>query len=65
MQNLKETQDIVYQEVKSLLMEFSGYSSKKDFIDNLQKIQKFSDKVIALKVYNDVESWFPKEEIVE
>ena len=65
MQNLKETQDKVYQEVKSLLMEFSGYSSKKDFIDNLQKIQKFSDKVIALKVYNDVESWFPKEEIVE
>ena len=63
MQNLKETQDKVYQEVKSLLMEFSGYASEKDFIDNLEKIQKFSDHVAALKIYNEVETWLSQEEI--
>ena len=65
MQNLKETQDKVYQEVKSLLKEFSGYSSEKDFIDNLEKIKIFSDNVAALKIYNEVESWLPQQEIVE
>jgi hypothetical protein len=65
MQNLKETQDIVYQEVKSLLQEFSGYASEKDFIENYEKVKIFSEKVTALKIYNEVENWLPQEEILE
>ncbi len=49
MQILKETQDKVYQEVKALLQEFSGFSSQEDFINNLEKIKNFSEKVSELK----------------
>lgn len=65
MQNLKETQDKVYQEVKSLLQEFSGYSSEEDFIKNIVKIKIFSDKVSELKIYTEIEKWISEEKIVE
>ncbi len=65
MQNLKETQDKVYQEVKSLLQEFSGYSSEEDFIKNIDRIKFFSDKVSELKIYTEVEKWISEEKFVE
>lgn len=65
MQNLKETQDKVYQEVKSLLQEFSGYSSEEDFIKNIDKIKIFSDKASELKIYTEIEKWISEEKIVE
>lgn len=65
MQNLKETQDKVYQEVKSLLQEFSGYSSEEDFIKNIDKIKFFTEKVSELKIYNEVEKWISEEKVVE
>ena len=65
MQNLKETQDKVYQEVKSFLQEFSGYSSEEDFIKNIDKIKIFSDKVSELKIYTEIEKWISEEKIVE
>ena len=46
MQNLKETQDKVYQEVKSLLQEFSGYSSEEDFIKNIDRIKFLQKKFL-------------------
>lgn len=54
MQNLKETQDKVYQEVKSLLLEFSSYTSEEDFIEKLEKIKLFSEKVSELKIYHQI-----------
>ncbi len=65
MQNLKETQDKVYQEVKSLLQEFSGYSSEEDFIKNIDRIKFFTEKVSELKIYNEVEKWISEEKVVE
>lgn len=65
MQNLKETQDKVYQEVKSLLQEFSGYSSEEDFIKNIDRIKFFTEKVSELKIYNEVEKWISDEKVVE
>lgn len=65
MQNLKETQDKVYQEVKSLLQEFSGYSSEEDFIKNIDRIKFFSDKVSELKIYTEIEKWVSEEKVVE
>lgn len=61
MQNLQETQDQQFQEVKNLAKEFSGYSSKEDFIHNIKKIKDFSDKVSTLKVYDDVLAIFQKQ----
>ena len=55
MQNLKETQDKVYQEVKLLLQEFYGYSSEEDFIKNIDRIKFFTEKVSELEIYNEVE----------
>jgi heme oxygenase len=46
MQILKETQDKVYQEVKALLQEFSGFSSEEDFINNLEKLKTFLKKFL-------------------
>lgn len=69
MQILKETQDKVYQEVKALLQEFSGFSSQEDFINNLEKIRNFSEKVSELKIYNNVSDFLfeeqKEEELVE
>ena len=65
MQNLKETQDKVYQEVKLLLQEFSGYSSEEDFIKNVDKIKLFSEKVSELKIYGEVEKWLSEEKALE
>lgn len=69
MQILKETQDKVYQEVKALLQEFSGISSQEDFINNLEKIKNFSEKVSELKIYNNVSDFLfeeqKEEELVE
>ncbi len=65
MQNLKETQDKVYQEVKLLLQEFSGYPSEEDFIKNIDKIKFFSDKVSELKIYNEIEKWISDEKVDE
>lgn len=69
MQILKETQDKVYQEVKALLQEFSGFSSQEDFINNLEKIKNFSEKVSELKIYNNVSDFLfeeqKEEELVE
>ena len=65
MQILKETQDKVYQEVKSLLQEFSGYSSEEDFIKNIDRIKFFTEKVSELKIYNEVEKWISEEKVVE
>ncbi len=65
MQNLKETQDKVYQEVKSLLQEFSGYSSEEDFIKNIDRIKFFTEKVSELKIYNEVEKLISEEKVVE
>lgn len=65
MQNLKETQDKVYQEVKALMQEFSTYSSEEDFVINLGKIREFSEKVSQLKIYREVINILSESELNE
>ena len=58
MQNLQETQDQEFQEVKKLAEEISKYSTQQDFIENIVKIRTFSEKVSALKITRRLMSFY-------
>lgn len=55
MQNLQETQDKDFQEVKSLADEISACSKPEEFIAIFPKIKIFSEKVLVLKIYKEIQ----------
>lgn len=62
MQNLQETQDKLFQEVKALLEQISGCVSVEDFIFNSNNFKNLSEKVVALKIYQEITQSLAQEE---
>lgn len=65
MQNLQETQDKLFQEVKALLEQISGSSSVEDFIFHSDNFKNLSEKVVALKIYQEINQSLNQEEKAE